>query len=102
MGVPLGYGVGCAGCLRERQVWLRALSKWAQCALRTCGRQDLKQRISLHPTGVHTLKAPGCQTALPAFQSDQDRFQPLRPLDASTVFSPEFLTITTSPIIELS
>ncbi len=41
------------------------------------------------------------QTALPAFQADQERFQSLKPLSGLTVLSGEFLTITTSPRIEL-
>lgn len=44
----------------------------------------------------------GGYTALPAFHSAHDRFHPLRPLSAATVFSPEFFTMTTSPSIELS
>ncbi|CAL9582986.1 hypothetical protein SUDANB58_05075 [Streptomyces sp. enrichment culture] len=44
------------------------------------------------------MKAPGGPyRALPAFHSFQERFQPLSPLAGSTVFSPEFSTITTSP-----
>lgn len=43
----------------------------------------------------------GRQTALPAFQSAQAMFQPLRPLDGTTVLSPELVTSTTSPTIEL-
>ena len=42
------------------------------------------------------------QTALPAVHSLHGMFQPLSPLSGATVLSGEFLTITTSPMRELS
>lgn len=52
--------------------------------------------------GAFSWRCGAAQRAEPAFQADQFMFQPLRPLSGAIVLSLEFLTITTSPIIDWS
>jgi hypothetical protein len=67
-------------------------------------RRSREQAERRPPPGQPPLSCSGRsgrQTADPAFQSAQFRFQPLRPLSGATVLSPVFWTTTTSPTIEL-